>query len=187
MNITRRHAIRNCFIISIGAAMIPACMQEKAKPLVSLKFLQLDGNQQKLVAEVCETIIPKTDTPGAKDTFTDLFVLKMLDDCTTKKQQEHFVKGMNSFNELSKKKFNISFVDCTTEQRTGVLKALIDEKGKEEAGSAADFYKTMKKLTLQGYMTSKYYLTNVQVYKLVPGKFSGCIPVTKMTEKGGSI
>ena len=167
--------------------MIPACMQEKSKPLVALNHIDLDGNQQKLVTELTETIIPRTDTPGAKDTYTHLFVLKMIDDCSTKEQQEQFVKGMKAFDNLSKKQFDNSFVDCTPQQRADLLKSILDDKGKEEPGDASDFYKTMKKLTLQGYMTSKYFLTNVRVYKLVPGKFSGCIPVTKLNEKGGSI
>ncbi len=187
MKITRRDAIRNCFILSVSAAIIPSCLQEKTKPLLALKHITLDGNQQKLVSEFCETIIPKTDTPGAKDTSTDLFALKMLDDCTTKEEQTQFVKGMKAFDELSKKKFSNSFVDCTVQQRGELLQSIIDNKNKEESGDAADFYKTMKKLTLQGYMTSQYYLTNVRVYKLVPGKYSGCIPVTKLNEKGGSI
>lgn len=187
MKITRRDAIRNCIILSVGAAIIPSCVQEKAKPLITLRHIDLDGNQQKLIAELCETIIPKTDTPGAKDTSTDLFVLKMLDDCTTKEEQDQFVKGLKAFNDLSKKQFNNSFVSCTAPQRQDLLKSIVDDKNKQVPEEVVNFYKTMKKLTLQGYMTSKYYLTNVRVYKLVPGKFYGCIPVTKLNEKGGSI
>src|SRR3954471_20396397 len=123
MKITRRDAIRNCFILSVSAAIIPSCLQEKTKPLVALKNIDLDGNQQKLIAELCETIIPKTDTPGAKETATDLFVLKMLDDCTTKDDQETFVKGLKSFNDLSKDKFDKTFVDCTPQQREDLLKS----------------------------------------------------------------
>jgi hypothetical protein len=187
MKISRRDAIRNCFVFSVGAAMIPACLQEKTKPAVALKHIQLDGNQQKLIIELCETIIPKTDTPGAKDTNTHLFVLKMLDDCNTKEQQEQFVKGMKAFDQRSKEKFDKSFVDCSSPQRADLLTSIIGDKSKDEAGEVGDFYRTMKRLTLQGYMTSQYYLTNVRVYKLVPGKFSGCIPVTKFDKKGGSI
>jgi len=178
MNITRREAIRQCLIITVGAAMIPACMQEKTKPLVSLKHVNLGGEQQQLMAELSETIIPKTDTPGAKDTLTHLFVLKMLDDCTTKEDQEKFVKGMTAFDKMAKKKFDQPFVKCAQPQREELLTTIINDKQVPEDVSA--FYTTMKKLTVQGYMTSQYYLTNVRVYKLVPGKFYGCIPVTSL-------
>ena len=187
MNITRREALRNCLIISIGAALIPSCVQDKNKPLLALKHIELDGNQQKLIADLSETIIPATDTPGAKDTYTHFFVLKMLDDCSTKEQQDDFKKGMKEFESLAKKKLDKPFAESNQQQRQELLSSIMDNKNKDVPEDAVNFVKTMKKLTLQGYTTSKYYLTNVKIYKLVPGKFSGCIPVTTFDKKGGSI
>ncbi len=62
MNITRRGAIKNCFIITVGAALIPSCLRE-SKPSIPLKHLDITGDQEKLISELCETIIPRTDTP----------------------------------------------------------------------------------------------------------------------------
>jgi hypothetical protein len=58
---------------------------------------------------------------------------------------------------------------------------------KEEPDDVAAFVKSTKRLALQGYMTSQYYLTKVQPYKLVPGKFEGCIPVASLNQKERSI
>ncbi|HEX8356482.1 MAG TPA: gluconate 2-dehydrogenase subunit 3 family protein, partial [Segetibacter sp.] len=69
--------------------------------------------------------------------------------------------------------------------RDELVQSIVDNKNLPEDLSA--FFALMKKLTVQGYMTSKYYLTNVRVYKLVPGKYYGCIPVTKLDKKGASI
>ncbi len=184
MNITRRDAIRSCLIITVGA-LVPSCLQEKNKPAIAYKHLSIDGNQEKLISEVSETIIPATDTPGAKDTYTHLFVLKMLDDCYNKDEQQQFIKGMKEFEKLSQKKFDKSFVDCNMLQREELVRNNINSKNVSEDISA--FFKIMKKLTVQGYMTSKYYLNNIQVYKLVPGKYYGCIPVTSLNQKGISI
>src|SRR5215210_314891 len=115
MNITRRDAIRNCFIITVGA-LVPSCREEKSKPSISYKHLSIDGNQERLIREVSETIIPATDTPGAKDTYTHLFVLKMLDDSYTQDEQQQFIKGMKEFENFSQKKFDKSFVDCNVLQ-----------------------------------------------------------------------
>ncbi len=184
MNITRRDAIRSCLIITVGA-LVPSCLQEKNKPAIAYKHLSIDGNQEKLISEVSETIIPATDTPGAKDTYTHLFVLKMLDDCYNKDEQQQFIKGMKEFEKLSQKKFDKSFVYCNMLQREELVRNNINSKNVSEDISA--FFKIMKKLTVQGYMTSKYYLNNIQVYKLVPGKYYGCIPVTSLNQKGISI
>ncbi len=172
-------------MITVGAALIPSCVQEKSKPLVALKHIDLDGNQQKLIAVLCETIIPATDSPGAKDTYTHLFVLKMLDDCTTKDEQEGFVNGIKEFEKMAKNKFDKPFISCTTSERVQLIAEIANDK--ESTNDVSAFYKTMKKLTVQGYMTSQYYLTEVRNYKLVPGKFYGCIPVTSLDKKGASI
>lgn len=185
MTLTRREALRRCLIISIGATIIPACMQEKDKALMPLRNIELDAEQQTLVAELSETIIPKTDTPGSRDTYTHLFVLKMLDDCTGKEEQQQFVKGLKEFDKMAEKKFDKPFVKLLPQQRAEIVTGITGDKAASEDVSA--FYKTMKKLTVQGYMTSQYYLTNVRVYKLVPGKFYGCLPVTSLKEKGPSI
>jgi hypothetical protein len=202
MNITRRGAIKNCFIITVGAALIPSCLRE-SKPSIPLKHLDITGDQEKLISELCETIIPRTDTPGAKDTYTHLFVLKMADDCQTKEEQQKFVSGLKEFEKLSQKKYDRSFVECSLQQRDELTGSIINKKAvpkntainagtqngskKDDTEDVTAFVKSMKRLTLQGYMTSQYYLTKVQPYKLVPGKFEGCILVTSLSQKERSI
>jgi hypothetical protein len=160
-------------------------VQEKSKPAIELKNVKIDNDQEKLITELSETIIPATDTPGAKGTLTHVFVLRMLDDMFTKEEQQQFVKGMKDFDKMAEKKFDKSFVECTLPQREELLGGALNDKKLPEDLSA--FLRIMKRLTVQGYMTSQYYLTNVRVYKLVPGKYYGCIPVTKLDQKGPSI
>lgn len=187
MTITRRAALRNCFIITIGSALIPSCRQDKTTSGIVYKNLKIDGKQEALISELCETIIPKTDTPGAKDTYTHLFVLKMLDDMFTTEEQDQFIKGLREFDKLSEKKFDKSFTEASVPQKEELVAAVINKDSKEASEAIAMFINTTKKLTVQGYMTSKYYLTNVRVYKLVPGRYYGCIPVTSLQQKAPSI
>src|SRR6185295_2251084 len=91
----RRAAIRNFVVFSAGVALIPSCMQEgKSRPSVTLKNIPLTGEQEKMLAALTETILPKTNTPGAADLASHLFVLKMVDDCYEKSDREKFIKGM---------------------------------------------------------------------------------------------
>jgi hypothetical protein len=101
----------------------------------------------------------------------------MLDDCYAPADQDKFVKGIKEFDEFSKKKFNKSFVDCSAAERLDVLKFIEDKKDVPE--NVSYFFNSMKKLILQAYTSSEYYLTKVHVYQLVPGKFYGCVPVKK--------
>jgi hypothetical protein len=150
-------------------------MQDKSKASVILKNFSIDGEQEKLLAELSETIIPKTETPGAKDISAHLFVLKMMDDCHSKEDQDKFVSGLKDFQDKCKKDFDKSFIDCTVQEKSTLLTGL--EKDKAD-NALSFFYGQTKQLTIQAYTSSQFYLTKVRVYELVPGRFHGCVPVT---------
>lgn len=173
----RRSSIKTLLIISTGAALLPSCLQEDKKSSIALKNIKVDGNDENLLAEISETIIPKTDTPGAKDVSAHLFALMMVDECYPPDSREKFVNGIKEFKNFSKKKFDKSFEKCTPAERAELLSAI--ESKKEMTDDLGFFNSSMKKLTVQAFTTSEYYLTKVHEYKLVPGKFYGCVPVTK--------
>ena len=146
-------------------------MEDRSKSSILLKNLQISADQEKLLAELSETIIPKTSTPGAKDIGAHLFVLKMMDDCRSREDQDKFLEGMKAF----EKNAGRNFTSAGPAERARILETLNgDKEGKDPA---AAFYKTMKRLTIQAYTSSEYFLTKVQVYELVPGRYHGCVPV----------
>ena len=171
----RRLSMKTLLIISAGVAVLPSCLHEEKKTSVSLKKIKIDGNDEELFSNVCETIIPTTDTPGAKDVSALLFALMMIDDCYAPAEQDKFVNGLKGFKEFSKNKFDQSFVKCTPSQKQEILESI--ETKKDVPDDVAYFYSVTKKLTIQAFTSSKYYLTKVHVYQLVPGKFYGCVPV----------
>ena len=159
---------------------MPSCLQQEAKPSVSFRNLRVTGEQEKLLAALTETILPTTGTPGARELSSHLFVLMMVDDCFKKEDQEEFSKGLVRFDEFARKQTSQSFINSTPEQRMELLTLL--ENKKELAGDLLSFYKTTKKLTVQSFTGSKYYLTNVRVYEMAPARFHGCFPVTGSTK-----
>lgn len=172
----RRTALKNCFIFTAGAALIPACMQEKSKSSLLLKNLKISGQQEQLMADLSDTIIPTTDTPGAKDVGAHLFALMMIDECYQPEEQKKFMSGLEAFQQLTKKKFDTSFSKLTPQQRSELLTEL-EAKKDEKDNEAVAFYKVAKGMTLQAFTGSKYYLTKVRVYEMAPGRFHGCVPV----------
>ena len=130
-------------------------------------------SQDALLAEIVETIIPATDTPGAKDLKIHAFVQKMVTDCYEPEVQQNVVRGLETTEQLAKQTYGKPFAACESAQREEVLTRMeisIDQNW-------SSFYKLIKELTLQGYLTSEYYLTNHTNYKMVPGHFYGCVPV----------
>ena len=175
MAVNRRTALKQFLFVSAGVAILPACLQEDtSKSSMLLKNFQLSGQQEKTLEELTETILPATATPGAKAVYAHLFVLKMLDDCYKKEDQQKFISGLAQFEKETKQKYNQPFAQCSKAQRDEMAAGINAKKdGKDDL---AFFYSTTKRLTIQGYSTSKFYLSNVQVYKMIPGKYKGCVP-----------
>ncbi|HEX4849310.1 MAG TPA: gluconate 2-dehydrogenase subunit 3 family protein [Puia sp.] len=171
----RRALLKNFILFSAGSLVLPACLHEKTKSSILLKNLKISSDDEKLMAELSETIIPKTEIPGARDISSHLFVLMMVDDCSGKNDQDKFMKGLEQFDSFAKKKFGKSFVELNLSERNAWLSEV--EAKKEMPEELLAFYSLTKKLTIQSFLSSKYYLTNVQVYELVPSRFHGCVPV----------
>lgn len=140
-----------------------------------LTNLKIDGDQEKLLAELSESIIPATDTPGAKDLSIHLFVIQMVDDCYEQKDQRRFLKGLEQFEKKAAELPAGSFVLASKVDRNNLIAKL--EADKQEKEEINYFYSTVKRLTVQGYSSSEYYLTNVQVYEMIPGRYKGCVAV----------
>ena len=177
MSITRRTAVKQLLIISGGVVIFPSCIHHEDKASIPLKNLDINAGHEKLMAEIAQTIIPATDSLGAKDLYTHIYTLKMLDDCAEKEKQDAFVKGLKEINDISKKKFDNKFIDCTVPQRENILNDIEAKNGYSK--DIQSFYGMMKGLTIQGYMTSKYVGTKLVVYELVPGRFHGSFPIQK--------
>jgi len=190
----RRTVIKNLALVMGGAVLLPSCFNSNGKLSVHLKNLNIDAKQEEMVADICETIIPKTTTPGAKELNLHLFVLKMMDDCYKKKDQQIFMVGMNKFSDEVKKKYNSSFSDLDSKERESFL-MLIENSSKvklvknQTSGSGLNpqktdssdplivFYQDVKKQTLFGYTNSQYFMTKQIVYELIPGRYNVHVPV----------
>jgi gluconate 2-dehydrogenase subunit 3-like protein len=188
----RRTALKNLAFVIGSAALLPYCTEHN--PVAHFKSFDVTGDQESLVADIAETIIPKTSTPGAKDLNLDKFIWLMLDDCTKKDDQKAFFKGMGEFNDLTKKTYNKSFADLDKKQKEELLNTFEKKKGaKPDAANdnkyskeLQGFYGTVKGLTVFGYTESKYFLTKEIVYELIPGRYNARFPVkNNMAAKNG--
>lgn len=178
----RRTAVKNLVITAGAVAWLPACLAEtqgRETPAVPLKHLWLSAHQEKLLADVCETIIPRTTTPGARDLGLHLYVLKMLDDCCPAKEQLAFVVGLSELEQAALQHGKLPFSLCSASQKLAALQVIDSQLLMLEHGNSTEllrFYSTAKRLTVAGYTNSKYFLTNQVVYDLVPSRYDGYFP-----------
>jgi hypothetical protein len=172
----RRAAIRGIVLFAGSVIILPSCLGDSGKTSVALKNIDISAAQEKLLAEIASTIIPRTDIPGAKETGSHLFVLKMLDDCYEKDTQQKFIHGLELLEDRTKERFKTSFINCTADQQKQVLTEV--EKKDGYPPDVYEFYSIMKDKTIQGFMTSEYVVMQVQKYEMIPSvKYNGYFPV----------
>lgn len=152
-----------------------------AKKEVDWKPVFLSEDQAVTTAELAERIIPKTDTPGAKDVGVPEFIDMMLNDVYTEEEQQHFMDGLAKLDEDSKSEYGDAFAFLQPEQMDAIIQKQADEVEGYE-GEGAPFFLMAKELVMLGYYTSEVGATEVLQYKQVPGYYEGCISIE---EAGG--
>jgi hypothetical protein len=171
------------FIVAGSAIFLPACLHHKDKSTLALRSILLEGDQQETLEALADTLVPAGSSPsdqtlGAKAVGAHLFALKMIDDCYPDNQQQQFMRGLAAFDEQVRRQYSKSFGSCDQKQR-GDLVAAIDASASEKTNDLSFFFRENKNLVIRGYLGSKYFLTKIEVYELVPGRWHGCTPVIK--------
>lgn len=135
-----------------------------------------------MLAEVAERIIPKTDSPGAKDAL----VHRYLDEAVTfnfDDAEKSFIKqGIGAFNELSNSKFKKKFVDLNSDQMDNVVQQTADDAkaAKAKGDDSPQIFPRIKGMVAAGFFTSEVGATQALVYIPVPGPFQGCVPLSSV-------
>jgi len=133
--------------------------------------------------DVAETIIPRTDTPGAKDAEVGKFMASYASDCYDEYERQMIKEGLRDINTRSSKMYREFFKYATADQKQKVLETLDTEakKHNEERAQAKKkdpgphYFTMMKQMVLLGFFTSKPGATQVLRYVPVPGKYQGCV------------
>ncbi len=163
----RRQLLKNMALILGGTISAPTVLamenfdklSTNSESVSGFKFTNI---QSQLIAEISEIIIPKTDTPGAKDVGVPDFIEMMLKDCYKEPEQLSFMEGLVSMEK-------VKFLSLNSDEKNGVLKFL-EQETKKITGKATPFWRLIKELTLLGYFTSEAGLKASFEYVQIPGK-----------------
>ena len=183
----RREAIKRTAWMMGGVVSAPAIMAIlkgcTAKPGINWKPEFLSADQASIVSEVAEIIIPRTDTPGAKEVGVPGFIDKILKEVYSKEDQDRFTSGLTAFNEEATKTYGDSFSALKADDQKALVKKVHDEAIQAEKSTTPapkrPFVLMMKELTMLGFFTSEVGATQVLQYDPVPGSYKGCIPVAE--------
>lgn len=134
--------------------------------------LALSSDELALVADLAETIIPETDTPGARAAHVEQYIDWQLSDAQAPRLSR-FRAGLEEFDRDCRERSGSGFSELEPEARSELLAELWRAGG---ADGGRGFLAAFKTLTIDGYYTSEQgmrdeldYLGNGFV-----GVFRGC-------------
>ncbi|MCX6216325.1 gluconate 2-dehydrogenase subunit 3 family protein [Spirosoma sp.] len=175
----RRYALKGLAMSLGGLVSLPAWASGwTGNSLGSVSLVSFD--EQTLLGEIVETFIPETNTPGAKSLNVHQFALRMIKDCFGEAAQTTLKHGLDLTETTAQQTYTKAFADCDAPKRRDILLKLAAST--DPAGKA--FIDMIKRLTIQGYTNSEYYLVNVQKFNMAPGFYHGCVPVPKLAVSG---
>jgi hypothetical protein len=136
-----------------------------------------------LLNEIGETILPATDTPGAKSVQIGNFMQKMVRDCYNSVEQSIFVNGLKEIASTFEKKYGKSFLNAKPDEREGFLNDINaqanNNKKTKMKNESQHYFIMMKQLTILGYFSSETGSTQALNYIAVPTKYDGSYPYKK--------
>lgn len=198
MHMTRREAvIRLAFWMGAsiaGPRLLAADFGGKSVALGSFNRSDIS-----LLDEIGDTIIPTTDTPGAKSADIGIFIAMMVADCYWPKEQSAFREGLVRIEQEFEANYGQPFVGSPAQSRVAYLGELDLEQRTHQAaqkraprrrlrGESDDpfqevidrptphFFSMLKELTVLGYFTSEVASTRILGYLEVPGRYDGNVP-----------
>lgn len=175
---------REVLLLLAGTAALPdrllAIGRSVHKRVRAGTLRALSSHQNETVATIAELIIPKTDTPGAREAGVPAFIDVMLADWGDDDQRQMFTVGLANVDERSRAAVGKDFIGCTPAQQAEILQDLDYELARlrdTKSDTSKNFFQAMKWLTLTGYYTSEVGATTEQHFRVVPGSYEPCYPL----------
>jgi hypothetical protein len=190
----RRELIQRAAWLMGGAISAPAVLGVlngcSPKPGASWQPQFLGKEEGAIVAEVADLILPRTDSPGARELGVPAFIDVILKDAYPDEDQSRFVAGLKDFDDEARRAHGKPFLELSQAQRLAYLQEVHDaaanaERAQQQARDIPagerkrPFVLMMKELTLLGFFTSQVGATQVLQYAAVPGGFQACIPIAQ--------
>lgn len=174
----RREAIKRSALVSgfaISGSMMSALLQGcggevSTAPDWTPEFFTAEEAEQ--IAAMAEAIIPRTDTPGAKDVFVDRYIDMMVNNVMSEEDQQ---RAKQVIADLYGGFPDGEFKDASAEAQLAYLEGLDRESGIGQ----------FRSMVLAGYFTSKEVGTEVLAYDPIPGEWIPCGDLQELT--GGKL
>lgn len=176
MTMNRRDALKGVMVMMGGTMIGATAIMTGCTPENQIEGLDFDPDDIAFLDELGDTIIPETNTPGAKAVGIGSFMVMMVKDTYDGDSQKAFVDGVNKLGKDFKAANGKSFVGAPAEERLAFLNGMYEEYKASGQDRSPQVINMLRDLTVLGYFTSEVGATQALNYVEVPGRFDPCIP-----------
>ncbi|MDA1268546.1 MAG: gluconate 2-dehydrogenase subunit 3 family protein [Bacteroidetes bacterium] len=175
----RRDALKSVTLLMGGTVIGFSALLTGCAPESQLKDLNFSPEDLSFLDEIGETIIPATDSPGAKATKIGEFMQMMVKECYDAEQQTTFITGLNTIRTDFKAEKSKDFMDATAEERLAFLNALQQKYVASGEEKKPEIIHMLRDLTVLGYFSSEIGATQALRFVETPGRFDPCVDYKK--------
>jgi len=169
----RRRAIKNIVIISSAAGILPSCQFGPKLPVY--ENIPLDRKQRKLLEQFTEALLSKDGTEVTTPETTTDFILTIFNDCHSPEDIQKYIAGLTELQAYVKQKYGKRFGSLGADRQGEVFAYLSGDEGPSE--SMQFFAGTTRRLAIEHFTSSEFFLKNVLDWEFAPGRFVGCAAV----------
>jgi len=192
----RRKALKKTGLFAGATLLAPSMLSilESCKSENRLEWTPSFFTQEEAqtIAKMIDMILPRTDTPGALDVKSDIFIDKVIAETYDEDEQEHMRKEIAVFNAHCKENYRKIFINLPEEDRIKILTEAEKTSGKFGKGvwgtgvgpqEEIGFYRGIKSMAIWAYFTSEEIGKNVLSYDPIPGVYEPCKPLSEVGNK----
>lgn len=135
-----------------------------------------------ILETVTETILPRTDTPGATDAEVVPFIDNVLDELFDQEKQSAFIADVVSLNDRAAAEKGADLLSLEFEPLFSFL-SMVDEEAVEARLNNEDplpVFATIKELTIVGFYTSRIGLHEEMEYSAAQGIYDECLSLEEL-------
>ena len=166
----RRELLKIMALTLGGSVALPeSVFAQLAEPLDPAKLKFFSSAQRELVTAIAETIIPKTDTPGASEAGVAGWIELLVQDCLPAADQKIILEGLAEVETQAAGQFQKAYAKLTVAEQIQLLTAM--ENAAKQANDNKAFIRLFKELTKFTYVNSEVGGTQAFDFALVPGRW----------------
>jgi hypothetical protein len=163
-------------VFLVGGAGALTRFTRKPAALANALGPALTADQFALLEQVCDVMIPDTDTPGALVAGVPAFLRQMLDEWGSAQSRGDVSSVLDAIEQLAWSRTGAAFFELPPARRLEVVSAFDQDR----VVSQDPAYGKFKYLVLVGYYQSEIGATRELRYELVPGAWRSCVPLSEI-------